>query len=316
VGAGPLPLGALAAAAVALAAAPAVAQDPVKPVVGCAGEAFTDPRGDEVADPLGLGFGGGPAPNLDVTGGFFRTDGDVVTANIRIADLSTGAPGFAEGVGWFMFYIAGGALRFVAAETGRGEEVTYAYGTLDRSNGLFTNDGATTGRLFGGPDGIVQIEVPPAAGATPGATLGMPYAEADVRTFLVISPADQAPDDLRGANYTVGACSESGGQALPPAVLPVRAPAVLGSAKQANRTRRLAFRVRSSARVTSVRFVLRPRSGRGRALATGRLRRLNGAATLRMRVLRPLRRGTYALKAVGTVAGARATYARQVIVRR
>lgn len=307
---------ALAAAVAALACAPALAQDPVKPVAGCAGEAFTDPRGDEVADPLGLGLSRGRAANADITGGFFRTDGGVVTANIRVADLTTAAPGFSEGLGWFMFYVFDGALRFVAAETGSAGEVTYAYGTLDRSSGLFTNDGATTGRLFGGPDGVVQIEVPPAAGGTPGSTLGVPYAEADVRTQLVISPADQAPDDLRGTSYTAGACRDSGGRGPAPAVLPLRTPVVLGSANRANGTRSLVFRVRSSAPISSARFVLRPRSGRGRALATGRLRRLDGAATLRMRVLRPLRRGRYALKAVGTTAGARATYARQVIVRR
>ena len=207
----PLPLAALAAAAAALACAPALAQDEVKPVPGCAGEAFTDPRGDQVEEQL-VGLGQRGPDNTDITAGFFRVDNGVVTANIRVADLSTTAPAFTSGLGWFMYYVANGALRFVAAETERGQ-VTYSHGTLDRSSGLFTTDGPTTGRFFDGADGVVQIQIPDAAGGTPGTMLTSPYAEVDIRTLLIVSPADQAPDTLRGTNYTVGACSDTGGQA-------------------------------------------------------------------------------------------------------
>ncbi len=322
-GARPLPLAAVAAVAAALAVlpgTPATAQGPDKPVPGCAGQSFSDPRGDQVDDPLGLGFGSKGADNVDVTGGFFRFDGGVVTANIQVANLTMDLPPLAMGINYFMYFTAGGALRFVSAES-NGETVTYNFGTLNRSTGLFTTDGQTRGALFPGADGLIQIVVPEGAGGKAGQTLASPYAEADSQTLLLVSPADRAPDAENGTSFAVGACAE-GDSGVAPApktrgrVLPLRIPTVIGSAARANRSRSLSFRVRATRAISGLRVVLRARDGMGRAFASGRLRSLRGTATLRMRVLRTLRAGSYSLRATGTVAGRRAVVARRVTLRR
>lgn len=322
-GARALPLARRAAVAAAVAAAfgalsadTALAQE-AKPVPGCAGLAFTDPRGDQVDDPLGLGLGSQGPANVDVTGGFFRSDGGVVTANIQIADLTMDVPEAATGVSYYMYYSVGDALRFVSAESD-GETVAYSFGRLDPASGLFTTEGETRGRLFPGPDGVVQVEVPPPAGGSAGTTLASPYAESDSQTFLLVSPADQAPDNLLGQNFTVGACAEVAppGTSARPAVLPLRLPAGIGSASRASRTRSLAIRVRATRTIASLRVVLRRRDGKGPALARGARRRLRGTATLRLRVLRPLRPGRYSLQATGVVTGRRMSAARRVTLRR
>jgi hypothetical protein len=322
VGARPLPLAAALAAAalaaaVALPAATATAQDEAKPVPGCAGQSFTDPRGDQVDDPLGLGLGGKGADNVDIVGGFFRQDGGVVTANIQVANLTMDVPELATGLNYYMYYAVAGALRFVSAESD-GETVVYSFGTLDTNTGLFMTDGETRGKVFPGPDGVIQIEVPAAAGGKAGTILASPYAEADNQTLLLVSPADQAPDSLRGESLGVGECTEGAPAPAPvqEAALPFRAPAVLGSAARANRSKSLAFKVRATKTITGLRVVLRGADGKGRAFASGRRSWLRGTATLRLRVLRKLRPGAYSLKATGAVAGKTATVAQQVTLRR
>jgi hypothetical protein len=326
----------LAAAAVvagiaALPTAPAAALDDTKPEVGCAGLAFSDPAGDAINDFVGLGLAPPAPPDRDITGGFFRFDARGLTANMRIADLPASSAGEAgadagstglTGVNYYFFYRAGDRVRFVDAAFDGGE-FTYHYGTFDENSGLLTNDGDTRGKLFPGANGIIQIEVPAAAGGATGTVLASPYAEVDNRIGVLIAPADQAPDSLRGESYTVGECVEGSG--LPPGIpptmrpaprLPVRAPLVVGSARRANSRKVLTFRVRATKTITNLRLALRRSDGKGKAFAAGGLKRLRGTRTVRLRVRRQLMGGVYSLQSTGTVAGKRLRRAQQVRVRR
>jgi hypothetical protein len=320
VGAGALPVratlaAALAAAFVALPAASATAQDVPKPEPGCAGTTFTDPRGDQVDDPTGLGVGAKGGDNVDVTSGFFRYDAGVLTANIQVANLTLDVPADATGVVYYFYFAIGSTLHWVNAESD-GTSVAFNFGTLDPNTGVFTLQGATEGRLFLGPDGIVQIKVPPATGATPGTVLGTPFAESDSQLLVLIAVADQGPDGGRGgATYTVGECSSAPAPSpapTAPSKLPFRAPSSLGSARKANAAKAIVFKGRATKPITDLKVLLRGRSGKGSILASGGLARISGTKTVRLRVKHRLRKGTYTLKASGIVGARRLAVTRRV----
>lgn len=328
---------AVAAGLAALPSAPAGAQPSpaAKPSVGCAGQAFTDPAGDQISDYIGLGVGPKGPPNTDITGGFFGWDGKTLTANIQIADLDlsqagiagqvngqdASVPGGLMGTDYNVFYSLDGKTRVVTAAR-TGTTFAFHFGTYDANTGLLTTDGDTTGHIFEGKDGVVQIAIPPKAGGMDGKLLAAPYAEADNRLAVLASPADVAPDSGHGESYTVGGCIDGaapgGGGATgpkPAARLPLRAPLLLGSARIANARHRLAFKVRAAKTITNLRLVLRQSSGHGKAFAVGSAKRVQGTRTVALRVLRRLKAGTYALQATGTVGGKRLKTAQQVRVR-
>jgi hypothetical protein len=328
-----LVVAALATGLAAVPGAPAGAVDQVKPSAGCAGLSVTDARDDQINDLIGLGLGSKGSPSMDVTEAFFRYDGTTLTANIRIADLdpmaagpSTSINGQASGltgVTYYMFFGVNGATRFVSASFD-GSAFTYGWGTFDQSSGVFTPGGTTAGKIFEGQDGIVQIDVPAATGATAGTVLAAPHAESDSRLVLLVTPADVAPDSGRGESYTVGQCVDGVGTTKPPttkpqasgARLPFRAPLDLGSAARANKRKALVFKVRGTSTITNLRVALRRSDGHGKAYAAGGLKRLRGTATLRLAIRRPLKRGIYSLQAIGTVGGKRKTVAQQVRLRK
>jgi hypothetical protein len=332
----PALLGTIAAASLAALPTGAGAQPAPKPAVGCAGQAFTDPTGDQIADYVGLGVGPTGPANTDITGGFFGYDGKTVTANLQIADLDlaqggiagqvngqdASVPGGLMGVDYNFFYTLDGTTRVLTAAR-TGTTFSFHFGTYDANTGLLTTDGDTTGRIFDGKDGVIQIVVPTNAGGFHDKILAAPYAEVDNRLAVLASPADVAPDDGRGASYTVGACvdgaSTGGGMGTPaprPAGrLPLRAPLVLGSARTANARHRLSFKVRSTRTITNLRLVLRRSDGRGKAFATGTAKRVRGTRTIALRVLRRVKAGTYSLQTTGTVGGKRLRTAQQVRLR-
>ena len=194
-------------AVLALLAAPAagVAQ---KPAPGCAGNAATDPSGDQV------GTLATAPPNTDVTGLFFLTAEGKTTANIVVANLDKTLPVDGTGLNWYALYEVGGARRFVEAALDFSGAVTFGYGSFDGST--YTSEGATTGAFSEGADGVISIDIPPEAGGAEGQTLGAPYANATIAISLpliggLVTSADTAPDDTAsGTAYTVGACPAPG----------------------------------------------------------------------------------------------------------
>ena len=328
----------IALAAAALACMPAWADAPAP---GCAGMAFTDPAGDAIDGSVPFVERPGGA-NLDVTGGFFLSDGaGGVTANIQVANLTADVPTGATGVDWYMIWTdAAGALDYVRASVEPGGDPVFSYGqvTVTPANTLYQDTAATSGQFFAGPNGVVQIALPAdyAAG-----TLESPYAqtfeEQNLSTPVVglgnLADADRAPDDGGGQSYAVGGCAAApaaaAGAAPPSGPPPVSSPPAgqapgssapssnaprptlsvttrAASARAANRGRALRVGVTSNVPLSLVKGVLR--DARGRTVATGGLRRLEDRGTLRLRVRRALRKGRYTLRVTGQDAhGATAT---------
>lgn len=194
--------------------APGIADAATKPVKCDPEYLIEDAPGDAVAAPLG-GLGSSthsqPAPdNADITNVFLNFTKGVLTANVQLTDANLTLPDPTEtqgGLNYYVIYSVDGAVRFVRATNQTGTDMTYAYGTIDPATGNYTTDGTTTGALFEGKDGIVQIVIPKEAGAGPAADLVGVEAFADGITGLsdqvgLNNHFDSAPDgaDAVGPN--------------------------------------------------------------------------------------------------------------------
>jgi hypothetical protein len=297
-------------------AASALALDDEKPGPGCAGPAFTDKTGDQADSTPLLGAASTAGPNEDITGGFLRYDGDTITANIKIANLTNAVPSDATNVEYYFQYTIAGANHYVSASSD-GTTTTYSYGTFDPNTG-YSATGTVPGKEFPGPDGVIQMQLPP-TDVQQGATLGDPYAVAAQGLEIpgvggLVSPADTAPDDMKGAPFVIGSCMDGGSSATPApapaagtsgssASLVFRAPTILGSAKTANRTHKLSFKIDAQQKVTGLLVRLLPVSGKGKALASERVASASGLTKIKLRVSARVKAGSYLLVATGTVDG-------------
>lgn len=303
----------------------AAAVDATKPAP-CAGVLIPDVAGDAAFDPSGLGLFADPAtPNADIRGLFFNyrpgaTGAPVLTANIQIANLSKELPSFIDSTGglyYYVFFTVGDRVNFVKAVNADGESIQFQYGALEDVGGgflVYNTEGDTNGRFFEGPDGVVQLDVPAELGGRPGTVLHATKATVDTITgfddfFGLNSHADTAPqapedkdvsDPTVGVDYTVAACPAPRAARRVSGTLPVHVPSVLGSARRANRTGKLTFRVTADRPVSRLKAKLR--SGR-RVVATGSLSRVNGAGKLRLKATRKLKSGSYTLSLTGTADG-------------
>ena len=190
---------------------------------------YDDP-GDQAFDPSGLGnarLSHAAQANADITGVFFTLDRAAdgtpsVNANISIANLDQTLPPIADAQGGLFYYVVysfNGATRFVRASNARtptGNSITYGYGAVD-AQGVYHTDGSTTGQLFEGPDGVVQIKVPADFGGKPGDTLISAEGTADYMQgyddfFGLNNHVDEAPDGASvvnpagGIDYTAADC--------------------------------------------------------------------------------------------------------------
>jgi hypothetical protein len=351
-----------AAAALLLGAAPAHAVDAVTPAP-CNGIHQEDSSGDtELQPPGGFGLpfppaGEGP-PATDLTALFFNyragKDGKkVLTANVQVANLVKDVPSPPDssgGIAWYVIYTYDGSVRFLRAHNMTGDEVTYAYGTIDPELGTYTTDGETTGAFFEGANGVVQMDVPEEVGGKLGEELGGAIATADVFSAGpddqsgINNHVDTAPDDAsvvtpNGQPYTVAECP-SEAPAAPPAAVPASPPPlsspsaapapapsqsssgearvtfskVIGSARKAKKGRTLRVKVRSSQEIKRLRVQLRDR--KGRLVASGAMKRLDGLGTLRLKVRRALKAGRYTVRASANVGGSTKRFRQTVFARR
>ncbi len=315
----------LLAVAVAL---PARAQD-AKPEPVC-GLSFTDPAGDNnnPDNPQDVDSADG---NLDIVAGWFNYDaakGDQgVTANLRVSDLSQRVSDGATGVVWNFVFDVGEGTRFVRTLIDFSGGPYYEYGTYVPPVGgaalpRYQYDGTTEGKMFEGKDGVISVVVPPAAGAAAGAKLSAPFANASASRQAVpgtvpsptrglSTPIDTAPDDgapgSGGTAFTVGACaapstpsapgtgvkptqSESTGKRS----LPVRI--LTKSSKALAKGKTLSIKLRASQTVTKLAAQLR----RGKSVyGKGKLARLSGNGTLKLKLSRKLAKGKYVLDLAG-----------------
>lgn len=211
---------ALFAALFGLAAGPALLTSaapaaPAVPPGPCVGIAADDPTGDASgAAVVALNSVMPQKPNLDVTEFWFRRDNNKTSVFVRVADLVATVPTGATNATWYVVFTdTAGANKFVSAkvdlttvENPGVAEVQYGYGTLATQ---FTTEGATTGALFPGKNGVVRIDVPGAI-ATTNTTLGDPYVTSregrGVAGNGLVTQIDRAPNAGGGVSFKVANC--------------------------------------------------------------------------------------------------------------
>ena len=336
----------------------------------CTGMIFTDPEGDEDAgpdavNPFSLADMPSPLnrrgqdPYLDITGAFFNyADAGgkkVLTANIKLRDLVPTVP--AESYEGAVQYIADfdaiGAVEWVRAVYD-GSAWAFDYGLLEEEDRPPTPT-ATTGRVFTGPGGVVQIDFPVVPEIAGGlviegiqAITGMWAPSADGRTSLWFY-SDIAPDDDEGT-YTVEDCPASASQTpqndtptkpgpSPSAPPPASSnPPAAGGQQQpgpthVNRTtlpfttgkslgsaRKAAKKRRlvfkARASATITKLVVQLRKGR-KVVGTAKAATFSGTRKLKLKLKsRKLKKGAYKLVATGTVDGRPLGYSRKVTLKK
>jgi hypothetical protein len=289
-------------------AASALALDDTKPTPTCAGVDFTDPTGDAAIDvsPLtGVGLPLLPATsNMDITGGFFKYDPDASgsaspTANIEVANLDKSVPTGATGVDWYYFWTVGSQQYFVTAAVDAGGAESYTYGHTDQ---ILMTDGDTRGKMFPGEKGIIQVAVPQAAtGAKDGAKLLSPYASSRAAFDLVavsyIPTADDAPDSQAGRSYTVAQCAGSASGVA--GALPITLKTSSAKAAKAKKGKSISFKLTSAEQVTDIKGTLK--KGKS-SYGSGKLAILAGNGTLKVKLKKSLKKGTYKLNLTGSTA--------------
>lgn len=294
-------LGLATVVALALGATPALAVDETKPTP-CAGVLFTDPAGDQQRIPLAIGA----TSNMDITSVFVTKKADVTSLNIVVTNLDKSMPPTAlGGVDWLIYFTVGETVAYLRAST-NGTDVTYEHGIDDPTNGL-TPGGATSGAFFEGPDGVIQMDLPETYADQ---ELKNVYANSAVNQFAVVAYADSAPDGQEGPNVTPVSCDPPAPPAVPaaggaksaPTSLPLSLPSSAGSAKKANKARKLKLKVKAKQAMSSVRLTLK----KGKTtIASGSAKSLSGTKTLTLKLKRnaKLKKGTYVLQASAKVDG-------------
>ena len=196
----------------------------------------------------------------------------------------------------------------------------------------------TTGRVFPGPDGIIQIDFPadeaikvgaeitpdvyagvwtPTLDGTTGAWFYSDHApEDDTKPYAVTACPEEAPAPVAepasltetvapaGSNPQPTAGPSPAAQPAPAttvATLPFKAAPSIGSAKKVNKKRAIALKVTASKVISGLGLQLKKGS---KVVATGRLASLSGTKTIKLKVgKKKLKKGSYTLLATGTVDG-------------
>ena len=296
---------ALATAALLAAAVPALAQN-AAPTPGCAGS-YSDKKGD--AEP----------ENVDITAFWFDYAAGKTYANMQVANLTKDLPPEATGVNWYILWNLDDAQHFVTAQIEVPQsEPTFGYGTVEETpNGYLRQQGGdTAGQFFEGPNGVIRWEVPAEVGGTSGKILKTTLADTKASLGIpgVVSSL-QDLDEATGKQYTVNGCAAT----QPPAEPLPPAPTTPGATPEAKRevaTGKLAVTV--SKRVPKASKVRRTLSlkvsgnaseidaglfrgspSKRKVVAKGRLTKLAGKGTLKLKVSKKVKKGAYTLYLVG-----------------
>lgn len=309
-------LAALLSAAVVAAPAPAGAAEPA-PTPDC-GVMATDKAGDNVNATTQQQA----PPNTDVTQVFFRhtiKDGKPrVTANIRVAELTKAIQAPYTAHQYILDFTINKQPKLVAAIIDRAGGVSYYYGhprAITDTDPAPSFEGYTTGALYEGKDGIVEIEVPLEAWKVPAgaaiSALTFEVRQPVGRTSQVIpapivyvSPI--ADDGAGKGSFAIAPCATPG---TPTPAAPITAPVDAGTpppaaapkltvtapklvARKVSKARRFSVKLSSSAPLTGVVGQLKAGS---RVLAAGKLASLGSSGAMTLKLTKKLKRGTYTL---------------------
>ena len=313
-------------AALALPVAGASAADPM-PTPDCHGIQVTDKSGDSV-NGVNPSLGSG-SPSSDLIAGWIAYDAaaNKATANIQVAKLTAGeidAP--YDGISWEFQFTAGSDARYVRAFQDVSGMTKFNWGApraITDDQTAPSVGGTTTGKLFEGDKGVVQIDIPlKDMNIKPGTVLkGLALEVRQWETFPAAVPSLPVPvysvapiyDSAAGKSMTLSACDAT----APAPVAPTTTPAAPGSAPA--QPARLAVKVtvpkltaRKVAKAhgftvklsgTASKLVAQLRKGNlgpgGKVVGSGRLAALKGKGTLKIKTRGKLAKGTYTLELAG-----------------
>jgi hypothetical protein len=272
-----------------------------------------------------------PAPDeVEIENAWVQYDAakgaDAATLNVTIKNLSGEVPPPATSVTYNAIYsIKEGVTNFVRAHVDFTGTATFEYGHTEPlgTSTRYAYDGPTKGRLFTGEHGVAQIVFPAEAGGKPGTTLKGITAQTQLgRTTFVPGAVSQSPsrglsfqdDDLGIGTFNVNPCAvgpTTGGGAAPPPSTPAAPPSGQAPSRQTagplpvklvtksvkGGKKALSVKLRSSEPLTG----LGARLSRGsKAFGSGKLAKLDGNGTLRLKLAKKPRKGAYALDIAGT----------------
>ena len=310
-------------AALALTVSPASAIDDSKPAVACYGLAYTDKVGDNVRGHDA--FEGEPGTdNLDLVSGFLKYDAakgdDAMTINIGVKNLDKTIPEGSTSSQWQLDYTgAAGTAAWVRAVVDFAGLVTYDYGGVQDGGATTVNvrSGGTRGAFFEGPDGIVQIVIPPEVepkGTTLKAMTVNTYEPAQAIPPAAptpvkggqLYPQDNAP--VKGSHTIGSACPATAPAAPEPstdapkpgpvqsgdAALPVKVTSTKFKAKKVKK----AMKVKLTSTEPVTQLAAQIKKGK-KVFGKGSLAKLDGKGTIRLKV-KGLKKGSYTLDLVGT----------------
>ena len=301
------------------------------PTPGCQGVQITDKAGDNV-DATANQQG---SPSSDVIAGWISYDGAKAFANIQVDNLTEGevdAPYVA--IGWEMTMTTTKGAKNVRAYHDRSGVTRWTWGTeKETTDPTPVPSGTTTGTLFPGKGGVIQIELPLAEaefGATPGSVIkglgvevrqwvSLPAAVPHIPGSPLVYPAPIFDTAAGKGTVTLGPCPATpapgapGGGPAPAPETPAPgtpgAPASQGtfdvkakfpklSAKKLSKKGKK-FTVKLTGNATELKAVVRKKVTGGKALAAGRLATLKGSGKLTLKTTGKLKKGTYVLVMTG-----------------
>ena len=313
----------------ALLAVPAAAQD-AAPQPGCQGMQVTDKAGDSANTQTG----DAGSPSTDIVGGFITMDGaGKVTANVMVDTLTAGEidPPYVANSWEFAFNVDGKAPRYVRGYQDRSGTIKWTWGeprAVTDDQTAPRAGGTTEGRLFEGKNGVVQIDIPLAdMEIKPGAQLkglaietrqwaGTPAATPN--TGLPVYSYAPPYDDAAGKGaFTVGSCPATPPPTVAPGTPsdvttpgPTAAPALdvkvtvpKLKASKLRKGRKIAFKL--SGKASAITAALRVKTAEGKAIATGKLAKLDGKGKLALKLKRKPKKGKYVLTLAGKNADGR-----------
>jgi hypothetical protein len=211
-----------------------------------------DTDGDQDIAPIGGGSAGLPhgtkgPDNMDVRGLFFNfapgADGKpVLTANIVIENLTKTVPAEARAgeVRYLVDFGTQGDVAYLTAKlTSSGW--SFIYGAVtdipDPGGTVQILEAEAKGRVFEGPQGVIQIEMPASAKVEAGTKMTGVITRVSAGDAEVIFVSDQAPDGGVDAAvpYTVTACPAPAPPAEAPAVQAPATPVTPAQPQPANK---------------------------------------------------------------------------------
>lgn len=322
-----VPLAALAAATAAgIASGPTSAQTGDAKPTPCADQlAYRDAASDRLATDGNVQAAGIPTTDSsEILRGFLRYDpakgADALTYNVVVKNLKAEVPSGATTLSWVSYYrTPDDTLRFVRAITDFTGATVFEYGNFTPNptgvglTGVSVYEGTTNGKMFEGPEGIVQLVIPAAhapagtklttlyTNTTQGRTLPTsfpPQVSRGVSTVIDTAP-DDAPDTAPGT-FTVAECvapppaAAVTGPTSGPAVLPVK---LTSSSVKAPKGKSMSLKVRSSEEITNLTARLRKGS---KKVGSGSLAKFSGSATLKLKLTSKVKKGNYILDLAGT----------------